>query len=119
LSNTTGHQLKLITATIFAAQRFIQAQCDFASIVASIQAKLGKSRRAALKDMSNRLDVPDVTSFIGGHSVDLMHQYHRELAERLPNWHYFLVGGTDHSLPFQKPRQIARIMEQELVRYLA
>ena len=60
----------------------------------------------------------DVTSFIGGHSVDLMHQYQRDLAERLPNWHYFMVPGTDHSLPFQKPRQIARVMEAELERFL-
>ncbi|MBU2966391.1 alpha/beta hydrolase [Amphritea sp. 2_MG-2023] len=61
----------------------------------------------------------DVTSFIGGQSVDLMHQYQRDLAERLPNWHYFMVPGTDHSLPFQKPRQIARIMDAELLRFLA
>lgn len=60
----------------------------------------------------------DVTSFIGGNSVDLMHQYQRELAERLPNWHYFLMAGTDHSLPFQKPRQIARVMNDELQRYI-
>ncbi len=60
----------------------------------------------------------DVTSFIGGNSVDLMHQYQRELAERLPNWHYFMMAGTDHSLPFQKPRQIALIMNSELERYL-
>jgi pimeloyl-ACP methyl ester carboxylesterase len=60
----------------------------------------------------------DVTSFIGGQSVALMHQLHLGLAERLPNWHYFAISGTDHSLPFQKPRQIARIMNQELERYL-
>ena len=60
----------------------------------------------------------DVTSFIGGNSVELMHQYQRELAERLPNWHYFLMSGTDHSLPFQKPRQIARIMEEEMARFI-
>ncbi len=60
----------------------------------------------------------DVTSFIGGHSVDLMHQYQRELAERLPNWHYFMVAGTDHSLPFQKPRQIGKIMNEEMLRFL-
>ncbi|NVK41268.1 MAG: alpha/beta hydrolase [Oceanospirillaceae bacterium] len=60
----------------------------------------------------------DVSSFIGGRSVEPMHQYHRGLAERLPNWHYFLVAGTDHSLPFQKPRQIARTMNAELQRYL-
>jgi pimeloyl-ACP methyl ester carboxylesterase len=60
----------------------------------------------------------DVSSVIGGNSVELMHQYQRELAERLPNWHYFLMVGTDHSLPFQKPRQIARIMNDELLRYM-
>lgn len=60
----------------------------------------------------------DVTSFIGGHSVDLMHQYQRELAERLPNWHYFMIAGTDHSLPFQKPRQIGKIMDAEMLRFL-
>lgn len=60
----------------------------------------------------------DVSSFIGGHSVDLMHQYQRDLAERLPNWHYFLVAGTDHSLPFQKPRQIGKTMNEEMLRFL-
>ncbi len=60
----------------------------------------------------------DVTSFIGGNSVDLMHQYQRDLAERLPNWHYFMMAGTDHSLPFQKPRQIAKTMNGEMQRYL-
>lgn len=60
----------------------------------------------------------DVTSFIGGNSVEMMHQYQLELAERLPNWHYFMMAGTDHSLPFQKPRQIARVMNTEMQRYL-
>ncbi|SEF98394.1 alpha/beta fold hydrolase [Marinobacterium lutimaris] len=59
----------------------------------------------------------DVTSFIGGNSVELMHQLHLTLAERMPNWHYFHVAGTDHSLPFQKPRQIARVMNAELERF--
>ncbi|WP_432695352.1 alpha/beta fold hydrolase [Marinobacterium sp. YM272] len=59
----------------------------------------------------------DVTSFIGGNSVELMHQLHLTLAERMPNWHYFHIPGTDHSLPFQKPRQIARIMNAEQVRF--
>lgn len=59
----------------------------------------------------------DVSSFIGGLSVEPMHQYHRDMAEGLPNWHYFLVPGTDHSLPFQKPRQVAKVMDQEVLRY--
>jgi len=60
----------------------------------------------------------DVSSFIGGNSVELMHEYQKELAERLPNWHYFMMPGTDHSLPYQKPRQIARIMNSEMDRFL-
>lgn len=60
----------------------------------------------------------DVSSLIGGLSVDPMHQLHRGLAERMPNWHYFLIAGTDHSLPYQKPRQIAQLFNTELVRYL-
>ena len=60
----------------------------------------------------------DVSNFIGGLSVDPMHQLHRALAQRMPNWHYFLIAGTDHSLPYQKPRQIAKLMDQELERYL-
>ncbi|HSG02737.1 MAG TPA: alpha/beta hydrolase [Marinobacterium sp.] len=60
----------------------------------------------------------DVSSFIGSLSVEPMHELHRSLAERMPNWHYFLIPGTDHSLPYQKPRQIAQLMNQELARYL-
>ncbi|KAA0875874.1 alpha/beta fold hydrolase [Nitrincola tapanii] len=61
----------------------------------------------------------DVSSFIGSQSVDAMHALHRALAACLPNWHYFLVAGTDHSLPFQKPRQIARTMNAEMQRFLS
>lgn len=61
----------------------------------------------------------DVSSFIGGLSVEPIHHLHRHLADRLPNWHYFLVKGTDHSLPFQKPRHIARIMSDELARFIS
>ncbi|EXJ09923.1 alpha/beta fold hydrolase [Nitrincola nitratireducens] len=61
----------------------------------------------------------DVTSFIGSQSVQMMHQLHLQLAEQMPNWHYIMVPGTDHSLPFQKPRQIARVMNDELLRYLS
>lgn len=60
----------------------------------------------------------DVSSFIGSLSVDPMHELHRFLAEQMPNWHYFMIPGTDHSLPYQKPRQIAQLMNAELERYL-
>jgi len=61
----------------------------------------------------------DVSSFIGGLSVEPMHQLHQSLSDSLRNWHYHFVAGTDHSLPYQKPRQIARIMNDELKRYLS
>jgi pimeloyl-ACP methyl ester carboxylesterase len=61
----------------------------------------------------------DVTSFIGGLSVDAMHDYHQHLDDTLPNWHYVMVPGTDHSLPYQKPRNIAKTMNNEAKRFYA
>ena len=61
----------------------------------------------------------DVSSLIGGRSVEPMHHFQRQLAELLPAWHYHPIAGCDHSLPFQKPRQIGQLMSAELLRFLA
>lgn len=60
----------------------------------------------------------DVSCLVGALSVDLAHETQRQLAQRLESWHYYMVPGTDHSLPFQKPRQVAKIMNQELIRFI-
>ena len=80
----------------------------------------------AVTDASKRIDrgalldcQGDVTSFIGSRSVDLMHQFHQQLEVLLPAWRYQVVAGCDHSLPFQKPRQIGRIMSDDLQRFIA
>lgn len=95
-------------------QRLAQRPLGFANALQCVTAAISELDREQLVAAQG-----DVSSFVGGLSVDLMHQYHRGLAERLPSWHYFLVAGTDHSLPFQKPRQIGRIFNTELGRYLA
>jgi len=96
-----------------AVSRLARRPLGFAHALDAVtEAINGIDRDALLKSQG------DVSSFIGGLSVELMHQLHLTLAEQLPNWHYFMVPGTDHSLPFQKPRQIARIMNAELERYL-
>lgn len=100
-------------AELLTIQRLGQRPLGFANALNCVTTAINELDRESLVAAQG-----DVTSFIGGHSVDLMHQYHRDLAERLPNWHYFMVPGTDHSLPFQKPRQIARIMDAELQRWL-
>lgn len=61
----------------------------------------------------------DVTSIIGGRTTEPMHQFNRQLATDLDHWHYHSMRGCDHSLPYQKPRQIALLLDQELERYLA
>lgn len=94
--------------------RLAQRPLGFANALYSVTTAINELDREVLVAAQG-----DVTSFIGGLSVDPMHQYHRGLAERLPNWHYVLIPGTDHSLPFQKPRQIARIFNSELGRFLA
>lgn len=101
-------------AELLTIQRLGERPLGFANALNCVTEAINSIDREALVAAQG-----DVTSFIGGHSVDLMHQYQRDLAERLPNWHYFMIAGTDHSLPFQKPRQISRIMDQELLRFLA
>jgi len=95
-------------------ERLAQRPLGFANALHCVTAAIAELDREQLVAAQG-----DVTSFIGGLSVEPMHQYHRGLAEHLANWHYVLVPGTDHSLPFQKPRQIARIFNSELARFLA
>ncbi|WP_210395238.1 alpha/beta fold hydrolase [Motiliproteus sediminis] len=80
----------------------------------------------AVTDASQRLDRAalidaqgDVSSFVGGRSVELMHDFQRQLAAHQSAWFYHPVSGCDHSLPYQKPRQIGRLISEELRRYLA
>jgi pimeloyl-ACP methyl ester carboxylesterase len=96
-----------------AVSRLARRPLGFAHALDAVTAAINSIDRDALLASQG-----DVSSFIGGLSVELMHQLHLTLAEQMPNWHYFMVPGTDHSLPFQKPRQIARIMNAELERYL-
>lgn len=97
------------TATV---SRLAHRPLGFANALDCVTAAITQINREALVAAQG-----DVSSLIGGLSVDLMHQYHREMAAGLPNWHYFLVPGADHSLPYQKPRQIAKIMNDEVCRY--
>jgi len=79
----------------------------------------------AVTDASQRLDRAqlfaeqgDVSSFVGGRSVEAMHILNQELEQQLDHWRYHSVRGCDHSLPFQKPRQIALQMDADLEAYL-
>lgn len=98
---------------LVAVSRLARRPLGFAHALDAVTAAINSIDRDALLASQG-----DVSSFIGGLSVELMHQLHLTLAEQMPNWHYFMVPGTDHSLPFQKPRQIARIMNAELERYV-
>ncbi|MFT6915477.1 MAG: pimeloyl-ACP methyl ester carboxylesterase [Motiliproteus sp.] len=80
----------------------------------------------AVTDAGRRLDRSrlffdqgDVSSFVGSRSIESMHLLNKQLVEQLDRWHYHPVRGCDHSLPFQKPRQIARQMDLDLARYLS
>ncbi|MEH6823603.1 MAG: alpha/beta hydrolase [Motiliproteus sp.] len=78
--------------------------------VTSASQRLDRSRLFA--------DQGDVSSFVGGRSPESMHLLNQQLLWQLAGWYYHPVRGCDHSLPFQKPRQIALQMSQDLQRYL-
>ncbi|WP_106478557.1 alpha/beta fold hydrolase [Phytohalomonas tamaricis] len=52
----------------------------------------------------------NVTSVVGGKSLAAMKSYHSELAAARADWTFIELPGTDHSLPFQKPRRLASIV---------
>lgn len=60
----------------------------------------------------------DVSSFIGGRSHPDVYRLCQQIAAARTDWHCHLIAGADHALPFQKPEQIGRIMNEELERYL-
>lgn len=70
-------------------------------------------------DRSNLLsEQGDISSFVGSLSVDTMHQFNRQLRDQLDSWHYHSISDCDHTLPFQKPKEIARLMDLDLEHYL-
>lgn len=75
----------------------------------------------AVTEAVNRLDreailaaQQRVHSFVGARSLESMQVCHRQLADQRDDWRYHVIGGTDHSLPFQKPSKIAGIMQRSL-----
>ncbi|GHB11979.1 hypothetical protein GCM10007159_37720 [Modicisalibacter luteus] len=55
-----------------------------------------------------------VISIVGGKSPEAMKNYHALLANSRSDWVYRELPGTDHSLPFQKPRRIASLLMAHL-----
>lgn len=53
-----------------------------------------------------------VLSIVGGNSPNTLRDYHKQLAKTQPQWQSVELTGTDHSLPFQKPRHIARLIDR-------
>lgn len=49
----------------------------------------------------------EVVSIVGGKSLTAMKAYHALLERTRDDWRFIELPGTDHSLPFQKPRRIA------------
>lgn len=55
-----------------------------------------------------------VLLFSGELSHPLLREHYDALAQNRPRWQHHMMTGCDHSLPFQKPRQIAARIEKTL-----
>lgn len=55
---------------------------------------------------------PPVLLLAGELSNESLHAYHSVLKQNYVDWQNEVIKGTDHSLPFQKPRQIAKLFNQ-------
>lgn len=65
-------------------------------------------REQLLKEQRNTM------SIVGGNSPATMKHYHALLDQVRDDWTFHELPGTDHSLPFQKPRRIASLLEKHL-----
>jgi len=98
---------KLQKTEQIAIARLLSRRLGFANALASVNSEALILDREQLV-----IDQGAVVSLVGSLSMSSMHQYHQLLATDLPNWQYFSIKGCDHSLPFQRPRQIAAIFNQ-------
>lgn len=54
----------------------------------------------------------EVYLFSGGLSSESLKEHYQILSERYDGWLHQVMSGCDHSLPFQKPRQIAKYIDK-------
>jgi len=107
LNTISPQRKKLKKAEDIAIARLLKRRLGFANALQSVNDLALLLNREQLV-----LDQENVVSIVGGLSIDSMHQYHQHLAKKLPHWQYISIKGCDHSLPYQKPRQIAAILNQ-------
>lgn len=57
--------------------------------------------------------IQPVTILAGQNSYPKMLNYHQELSQNSSGWHFIIIPGCDHSIPYQKPRRIAEILDEQ------
>lgn len=58
---------------------------------------------------------PNVTVLLGQNSYPNMLQCHKEIQLIYPWWRTQIIAGTDHSMPYQKPRRVAEVLDGFIV----
>ncbi|MCJ8313980.1 MAG: alpha/beta hydrolase [Saccharospirillaceae bacterium] len=84
----------------------------FSYALDSVSEHMNSIDRIELLDEITQTDT--ITSLIGERSRNTMHEFHTQLQLKYKNWSYISVQGCDHSLPYQKPRKIAELIDQAL-----
>lgn len=58
--------------------------------------------------------LPQTLSLVGSKTPAPAHELHRHLANQHAHWHYQVIEGCDHALPYQKPDAVGRAITQFL-----
>ncbi len=112
LATISPHRKSLPAAESLAIDRLMQRYLGFANALEAVNnAALNINRDQLVADQGN------VISMVGGLSVESMHLYHQQLSSEHSLWQYENILGTDHSLPYQKPRQIARLLNASVLQH--
>ncbi|MCM2131984.1 alpha/beta fold hydrolase [Larsenimonas rhizosphaerae] len=92
-----------------AVRRLARRHEGFAHALDCVTAAISTTCRETLLSCQH-----DVISVVGGNSPQSMKDYHHHLAETRTGWSFHELPDTDHSLPFQKPRFLAGLIERRI-----
>ncbi|WP_043447140.1 alpha/beta fold hydrolase [Halotalea alkalilenta] len=90
-----------------AIARLAERPLGFANALDCVAQAVGGLDRAEVIDAQRQ-----VLCVVGAKSPETLRDYHHTLAAARDDWECVEIAGADHSLPFQKPRRIAALLDR-------
>lgn len=108
LDNISPHRNKSEHTEQMTIARLAERALGFANALDAVNRAAQQLDRTALFEALG----PQVSLIAGGRSPAALHQHYAQLQQHF-GWRYHQLKGTDHALPYQKPRQLAWLLNED------